>query len=184
VPCEHSILRNGRRVYSIKGGRGRKGADDQIVAVMMMWTLSMMTFIFYRLASANYPCSGDYAGNCRDCRYNDGICHLQLPTVVYTNGKIYTVQTDTDWHGNPPNTMVVEQKNIVFVGFSNEASQWMSKSGAKIVDLEGRAVFPGDEFGFKYILFTSFEASTTFTCIHWRWAARSRGLAKCRETPK
>ncbi len=50
---------------------------------------------------ADYPCSWYYEGNCYDCLYSYTLesCHRALPSVIYFNARIYTVDTDDpDWN--------------------------------------------------------------------------------------
>jgi hypothetical protein len=47
----------------------------------------------------DYHCSWLFEGKCYDCLYDFQICHRAVPSHIYTNAKIYTVdEEDADWN--------------------------------------------------------------------------------------
>ena len=60
------------------------------------------------------------------------------PTLIFTNGRIYTVDTLQPW----VEAMAVRGDRIVAVG-SNEEVQVLAKAETEVVDLQGRFVMPG-----------------------------------------
>ena len=57
------------------------------------------------LANNSEDCiNRSYEGKCRKCPYNEEqTCHLAGPSVIYTNGTIYTAdQDDPLWHKYVP----------------------------------------------------------------------------------
>ncbi len=64
---------------------------------MNLWLLVLV--VLAPSATLGYHCSWNYEGQCYDCPYNNKMCHSDVPSTVYTNGKIYTVDpNDPNWH--------------------------------------------------------------------------------------
>ncbi len=61
------------------------------------------------------------------------------PTIVYLGGPILTMDADD----RIAEALAVEGGRIAAVGSAAELRRWAQEHGARIVDLEGRALLPG-----------------------------------------
>ena len=64
-------------------------------------------------------------------------------SIVFLNGVVYTVDTDTNWDENPKEAIVIYNETIKYVGSNDEAKKYIIRGRTHVYELGGAVVLPG-----------------------------------------